>query len=544
MNNYIVPPSTLPPGSTVWAYLRDSGGESQEQSIDQQRKEIKAYALHHKLVLLRIFEDVARSGGSTTKRTQFREMIELSFTREHPGGLLVWNYARFARNKDDAALYRAQLRNNGIVIHSLNDFVPEGDFRGVAESVIDLANALQSKKNSQDVKRALAERVKAGYSSGGTPPRGYISKREVIGHKRNGDPRIGTKWIPDPELAPLVKLAFALRAEGKSLAEIKTATAGRLYAAKNSWTTFFRNRSYLGIGKCGSLEVPEHHPALVDIATFQQVQNVTQKARKNQQGNLLHHKRLNSPSLLSGLGECLLCGTPLILERGGKNKWRAYLCGKKRRYGYHSCKGRQINADRADQIITDTILEKVLTPTYAYNLILETQAHFANSNGIQQDKKQAEKNLAVIKGIIERLTHSLERTGSPAIERRIIERETEQAQLEFELATIEGREAIAGHLIIDPAALEKTLNLWRGEIQKARASEDIRGLQSLVRKFTTKIELGYNQAKITYTYPIDTVSTKKPEDLPSAVYSESFNKTLEVSWGKNNHVVIKECAPR
>jgi hypothetical protein len=43
--NYIAPPSSLGPGSIVWAYLRDSGGDAQEQSVPQQRAEILPDAL-------------------------------------------------------------------------------------------------------------------------------------------------------------------------------------------------------------------------------------------------------------------------------------------------------------------------------------------------------------------------------------------------------------------------------------------------------------------------------------------------------------------
>ena len=83
------------------------------------------------------------------------------------------------------------------------------------ESLIDYANEEKRHQNSRDVKRALAERVRAGYSSGGKPPRGYIAKQEIIGTKRNGEPRIGSRWIIDPDLGTLTALAFRLRAEGE-----------------------------------------------------------------------------------------------------------------------------------------------------------------------------------------------------------------------------------------------------------------------------------------------------------------------------------------
>ena len=57
MPNYISPPQELKPGSTVWAYLRDSGGDGQEQSIPQQKAEIQEYCQEHGLLLIHVFAD-------------------------------------------------------------------------------------------------------------------------------------------------------------------------------------------------------------------------------------------------------------------------------------------------------------------------------------------------------------------------------------------------------------------------------------------------------------------------------------------------------
>src|ERR1700690_687600 len=177
--SYIPPPTTLPTGSKVWAYLRDSGGESQEQSTVQQRSEIEAYCKEYGLILVQVFEDIARSGGTSNGRIEFLDTIEKSNLPEHAEGLLVWNYARFARDMDYSAFYRALLRKNRMIVHSLTDPIPAGEFSRVIESLIDYANEEKRHQNSRDVKRALAERLRAGYSPGGKPPRGYLPKQEI-----------------------------------------------------------------------------------------------------------------------------------------------------------------------------------------------------------------------------------------------------------------------------------------------------------------------------------------------------------------------------
>jgi hypothetical protein len=55
MPDYISPPSTLPIGSVFWVYLRDSGGDAQEQSVLQQRAELIQYCQRYSLVIAHIF---------------------------------------------------------------------------------------------------------------------------------------------------------------------------------------------------------------------------------------------------------------------------------------------------------------------------------------------------------------------------------------------------------------------------------------------------------------------------------------------------------
>src|SRR5687768_15903918 len=65
--SYLPPPSTLPPGSIVDSYRRDSGGACQDQSTDQQLTQIQEFCNQHGLTLRNNFVDEAKSGGSTKR---------------------------------------------------------------------------------------------------------------------------------------------------------------------------------------------------------------------------------------------------------------------------------------------------------------------------------------------------------------------------------------------------------------------------------------------------------------------------------------------
>jgi len=175
-DSYLPPPSTLPLGSICWAYLRDSGGPSQDRSVDQQKTEIEQYCQRHNLTLALVFSDIARSGGSTTDRDQFNAMVDATTQKSaRPAGLLIWNYARFARDLDDSQYYKATLRKRGIIIHSITDPIPEGAYGQVVEIIIDIANQEKKRQTSRDAQRGLRQLVEQYRCVPGTPPRGFFS---------------------------------------------------------------------------------------------------------------------------------------------------------------------------------------------------------------------------------------------------------------------------------------------------------------------------------------------------------------------------------
>ena len=280
MSNHIPPPSNLSSGCMVWAYLRDSSNLEQDQSLPQQRAEIEAFCQQYGLILGRVFQDVARSGGGIACSDAFNDLIELSASANPaPAGLLVWNFARFARDLDEARYYAAFLCRHGITIHSLTDIIPGGPYERLAITLADFINEERRKKNSLDTKRGLQFMFREGYSFG-IPPRGYLAERQQIGKKRDGQPRCASRWISDPDLSELVKQAWKLRAEGKSYPEIAQATHGKIFAAKDSWYRFFINKAYLGIGVWGELEISDHHQALIDLATWEAVQAIWAQSRQ------------------------------------------------------------------------------------------------------------------------------------------------------------------------------------------------------------------------------------------------------------------------
>lgn len=506
MPDYISPPTTLAPGSVVWGYLRDSGGDAQEQSVPQQKAELNSYCQHYGLVIAHIFADVAKSAASVVGRDAFLDMVDMSADTDlRPDGLLLWNFARFARDLDDSSYYKALLRRNGLIIHSLTDPIPDGIYGRIVETIIDIANEEKRRQTARDVKRALRAIFQQGYSFG-IPPRGYLREQIVIGRKRDGSERKGSRWVPDPEIWDLVKLAWQLRAEGRTYETIQKATGRIIYKSKNCWPTFFRNKAYLGVGMWGELELPDHHPAAIDQATWEAVQKVSAGHFKaHTVGHPHNPRRLFAPSLLSGLATCTYCGSALsydISNRTKSNAWPFYICGKKTRQGWKSCEGRMINARLADETILDALMNRVLTYEFFSDLLGETRRLLSDTSTLDREIEDIKKSLAENEKAIRNLLDLAETFGALSAGERLREREGERVRLNLSLQEVEAKRKTA-EVELAPEALAIALEAWRKHLVDAQQKEDILGVKNFLTRFVSKIDVGYKTAHMHYTYPID-----------------------------------------
>ena len=526
--NLIPPPSTLPPGSVVWAYLRDPGGEAQEQSIGQQEREIVAYCARHGLILARVFADEAKTGGTDKGRDGFAEMIDATNRLEdRPAGLLIWSTSRFARNQNDSPYYRATLRKRGLVIHSLTELLPDDPTGIVIEAMYDFTNAEKLRQTSRDVKRGLHALARQGFAPGGFPPRGYKAEPVTIGYKRDGRPRIVSRWVEDPELWDDVQLAWRLAGEGKSYGELQAATGGRVFKSKSCWPSFFANKTYLGIGKCGDLEVPDHHPPAVDKATWDKVQSIFKARRKGPH----RAPKLTTPAILSGVAVCLHCGDKMFYGSDSKRKkyhWPYYLCGRKTRHGAKSCEGRRIDARKAEATVFDAILNRVLTPGYAQALLAELRAQFSDTTAIDRQAESLARQIAECEIKIKRLNDQIENFGpARSTADKLRERESELDRLQAELRQVEAKRK-ASQIEITAEALNAVLATWRDQIVEARDKRDVIALRGLLARFVSKVELGYNSARVSYRYPLDAFSQNSDPSLWG--HSEILGKSIMLLW--------------
>jgi site-specific DNA recombinase len=491
----------LASGARVWAYCRDSGGE--EQDIETQKHAVLDYIEKNGLVLDRLFVDEARPGSSVVGRDSFELMIDLS--RQDPRlveGIVLWSFSRFARNLLDAQFYKADLRRRGFQIISMTDDLPGGDLDAIVEALYDWKHEQFLKDLSQNVKRTLHELGRQGYSVGGFPPRGYKAEKKRVGTKRNGKPHYATRWVPDAKWAPKVREAFRLRAQGASFSEIRAKTG--LYRANNSISCALRNKTYLGIRKCGEIETPGAHEPLVTQELWDQVQDTLwERPQLGESWPIghAHPMRARSPYLLTGLMRCRRCGSAMIGShdklRSG-SQFRFYVCGKRKREGIAGCPAGKLSASVLDEKIMALMMGRVLDKSHARGLLDELNTRISDRlPHVDGEIAGASKRLSDTNRAIAHLLDLAEVHGSEAARERLAERERQKDRLEREVRALEAQRA-QSQLRISDEVLDDAL----GQMRAGLVTGSVREKRQLLHGFVDRIETDQERASVYYTFPL------------------------------------------
>lgn len=376
------PKSPFQPESKLVVYLRDSGGDEQEMSIEQQEDVLRKWCVESQYLITRVFVDRAKPGSSVVGREQFLEMIDHFRQPDcQETGVVFWSYSRFARNYDESQFYKSDLRRRGFIVHSISDNIPEGLHGKLIEAIIEWKDAIFLEDLSRDVRRGLQALVERYGAVPGTPPRGFTREPVQISSRRDGRPRVVHRWVPDPEQTHLVRLAFQMLLDGKSLAEIQEAT--HLYKGINCYRTFFTNPIYKGELRYGDLVIDDYCEPIMPPNVWDQVQLVLEKRSqmKHLSGENPMHPRRSVPTyLLSGLVYCARCGSPmcgLSVKKTGGDYYERYGCSRAHRN--RDCDSQPIPRIFLENLIIQNLKEYLLT--------------FDNLVGLQNTLKRSDQEL-------------------------------------------------------------------------------------------------------------------------------------------------------
>ena len=189
------------------AYVRVSTSSQDEYSPASQLKTIKEFAQKKGYYIPDeyIFEDVGISGRTADKRPAFRTMVAMAKEKNHAfDTIFVWKYSRFARNQEEAIVYKSALKRNGVDVVSISEPSIDSPFAVLLERIIEFWDEYYSINLAGEVKRGLKEKSSRGEPTGRAP----------FGYK------VIDKVLVATDDAPTVQHIFKQYVAGKSYRQI------------------------------------------------------------------------------------------------------------------------------------------------------------------------------------------------------------------------------------------------------------------------------------------------------------------------------------
>lgn len=342
-------------------YIRVSTDMQTEYSPTSQIKEIKKYAKANNIQLLNehIYQEDGISGKNADKRPEFQKMITTAKSKNCPfNTILIYDFSRFARNKEESVMYKALLRKKlGIDVISVTQPLSDRKESVILESMYEAMDEYYSLNLSENVIRGKVEKASRGEFQG-QAPYGYNYNKntkslEIDENRADTIRFIFNEWIkPETTIRSLV---IKLNDMG-----IKT-KRGNLWADR-SLHIVLRNPTYIGYIRFtqGGMKRNWYDPNMKTIKSTHKPIISEEIWNKAQQKMKIHddtYFRYMKPApkhehWLRGILKCSSCGKNLYKKKV-KNRPASFQCGN---YVKGRCK---YNHYVRESVIVDAILNQI-----------------------------------------------------------------------------------------------------------------------------------------------------------------------------------------
>ncbi|WP_270269180.1 recombinase family protein [Enterocloster clostridioformis] len=472
---------SVTPGPGVFyavIYARYSSHSQRDESIEGQVREDLEYASRNNMIVLGVYIDRALTGKEIDKRISFQQMIKDS-TRGKWQYVITWKVDRFARNRYDAAIYKARLKKHNVRVVYAREQIPDGPEGILLESVLEGQAEYYSASLSQNIRRGQEDNAMECKVNGSIP----------LGYRVGADRRFEI----DPGTAPIIHTIFELYDAGHTYQDIEDYLNSRGYKTqkggpfnKNSFNRILKNDRYIGTYRYKEVTVENGMPAIIDKELFDSVQRKIVRNRKARA-----HKKSDMNFLLTTKLYCGLCGKAMIGESGtGKlgGKYYYYTCvGKKRD---KTCKKKPIKKDWIENLVIQETVRLILQDDMINEIadkVMEYQAREADYTVLHSLQIQLNDTEKAIKNLI------------AAIEQGIITPSTKNRLEELEDEKIRIMNGIAEEDTIQPVVERDQIIFYLRRFQNGDVS-DPQYCQTLIDVFVNAVYVYDDRIVITYNY--------------------------------------------
>lgn len=306
------------------AYIRVSTDRQTELSPDSQIKVVRDYAKANGYIIPQeyIFRDDGISGRQADKRPAFNDMIATAKQKPSPfSAIMVWKFSRFARNQEEAIVYKSMLKKNNVSVISCSEALDDSPYSSLIERIIEWMDEYYSIRLSSEVKRGMKEKVE----------RGQAVTRASFGYDI-----VDKKFIVNEATAPYVRKMFTDFVAGKGLKNIarELNALGIKTVRGNRWETrtveyIISNPVYIGKIRWNPSHKTDRnfndpdimlidgiHEPIIDKETFDKAQQIIAQNKKRH--SKYTHSTVDYDYMLHGLLKCSDCGASLTMSTKGQ----------------------------------------------------------------------------------------------------------------------------------------------------------------------------------------------------------------------------------
>lgn len=460
-------------------YAQYSSDRQNEQSIAGQINVCTDWAQNNDIDIVQIYHDEALS-GKTDKRPGFQKMINDSKSGKFDY-ILVYKLDRFARNRYDSAIYKAQLKKYNVRIISAMENIADGPEGIILESVLEGMAEYYSANLAQNVTRGMAQKAEQGKYLGGTVPLGY---------KIDAD----KNYIIDSNTAPIVKQIYSMYAEGNTIREICAqlnssgyTTAGGRAFNYHSMQRILTNPKYIGTYECMDVTLKNVLPKIVDDTLFEKVQERITKNKKAPGS-----AKSTVDFYLTGKLFCGKCGHNMVGDSGRSGTGAThfyYTCVERKRK--HGCTKKSVKKDWIEDLITDITVNRVLTDEYIDYISTKAYEIYEKERNDQTELTALKNSLRETQKIIDNIMN--------AIEQGIITETTKERLMDAEERKKSLLVAIAKEEIKKPVLTKDKIKFFLDEMRDRIYSSSER-IAVILQTFVNAVYLYDDKIVITYNF--------------------------------------------
>jgi site-specific DNA recombinase len=464
----------------------------QENSPETQRALVRE-KLPKDLEIVATYEDRAISGGLMERRPGLLQMLLDAEAKKFEAVVFV-KYDRAFRNNEEQAVTLNKLRRMGIAVHSILDPPGDGAAGNLIVGILGVVNQFERELTGERIYHANRQLAKQGRWTG--------ARRTPLGYDYDSEAK---RLVVNPEEAELVRLVYQtyIDCEAGHSAAKRLRAMGYVTKFGNPWTgqavtDLVSNEMYIGKlrwgqrrrsgGKARPRSVDYEvfdgtHEAIIDEATFARAQAIRQARRTAP-------RSASSPHLLSALGRCSMCNSPIVSGSPGNYRCQSFIRG--------GCKG----WSRKATYLEGTIYALVLANIKASSL----PAHIRAIKTPAPSTRNIEKALTQLNTQLNRQMVAYE-SGAYTIE----EFRTRRAKIEDEK-----REMLRQMESVKPAVTAETLEALRN-FEELWSEADVISRRKLLRSLVERYESDGFMVKV-YFKPLEIEGWQKELASPLIRY--------------------------